>query len=78
MTFLAGSISWSVESITADGKDNMIVFMPYLNYTSQMTRENQEKFRITGVPAGHAGLCVGGCAREEAKDCGRISPTSSP
>jgi len=78
MTFLAGGISWSVESITAYGKDNMIACMPYLNYTSQMTREIQEKFEITGVPAGHTGFCEGDCTREEAKYYSRISPSSSP
>jgi len=57
-------------------KISMIGSMPYLNNTSQMSWEYQEKFRITGVPAGHKQLCEGGCAREEAKDCRKISPTS--
>ena len=57
ITFLAGDISWSVESITADGR---ISSMPYLNNKPQISWENQDKFRITGFPAGHKELCEGG------------------
>ena len=59
-------------------KITMIAYMPYLNCTSQMTRENQEKFRIRGVPAGHKGLCEVGRAREEAEDCSRKVPLRVP
>jgi hypothetical protein len=58
-------------------KISMIASLLYFNYAFEVTRENQEKFRAMEVPADHKGFSEGGCAREEAKDCRRISSTSS-